>query len=103
MAEVERKRVDVPATIEPQQEIENLPTLFGRLGDDVMRLEDTKLSLIKVELKEDASFYARNAAFTAGGPMIALIGVTLANVTVAFFIANFFADDAAGAGGPTCE
>ena len=97
MAEVERKRVDVPATIEPQQEIENLPTLFGRLGDDVMRLVDTKLSLIKVELKEDASFYARNGAFTAVGAMIALIGFALANVAVAFFIANFFGNDSAGA------
>jgi len=97
MAEVERKRVDVPATVEPQPEIENLPTLFGRLGDDVMRLVDTKLSLIKVELKEDASFYARNGAFTAVGAMIALIGFALANVAVAFFIANFFASDSAGA------
>ena len=97
MAEVERKRVDVPAVVEPQAELENLPTLFGRLGDDVMRLVDTKLSLIKVELKEDASFYARNGAFTAVGAMIALIGFALANVAVAFFIANFFASDAAGA------
>src|SRR2546421_12579264 len=105
MAEVERKRVDVPATVEPQPEIENLPTLFGRLGDDVMRLVDTKLSLIKVELKEDASFYARNGAFTAVGALVALIGFALANVAVAFFIANFFANDSAGAGaqkfGPT--
>src|SRR2546423_15673484 len=97
MAEVERRRVDVPATVEPQPEIENLPTLFGRLGDDVMRLVDTKLSLIKVELKEDASFYARNGAFTAVGAMIALIGFALANVAVAFFIANFFGNDSAGA------
>src|SRR2546421_12696986 len=100
MAEVERKRVDVPATVEPQPEIENLPTLFGRLGDDVMRLVDTKLSLIKVELKEDASFYARNGAFTAVGAMIALIGFALANVAVAVFIANFFGSDSAGRGGP---
>src|SRR5437763_1262473 len=55
MAEVERKRVDVPATVEPQPEIENLPTLFGRLGDDVMRLVDAKLSRLRVALKEDAT------------------------------------------------
>lgn len=97
MAEVERKRVDLPATAQPQSDIEQLPTLFGRLGDDVMRLVDTKLSLIKVELKEDASFYARNAAFTVVGAMVALIGFALANVAVAFFIANLFANDAPGA------
>ena len=97
MAEVERRRVDLPETVEQRAEIEQLPPLFGRLGDDVMRLVDTKLSLIKVELKEDASFYARNSAFIAVGAMVALIGFALANVAVAFFIANFFANDAPGA------
>ena len=93
MAEVERRRVDVPATVEPQPEIENLPTLFGRLGDDVMRLVDTKLSLIKVELKEDASFYARN-----GEPNSLCCDQGLwERLAVAFFIANFFGNDSAGA------
>ena len=87
MAEVERRRADVPATA---AELENLPALVGKLGDDVMRLLDTKLSLVKVELKEDASFYARNGAFTAVGAMVALIGFALVNVAIAFFISNFF-------------
>src|ERR1043165_7223785 len=95
MAQMERKRTDLPATVEPQADLENLPTLFSRLGDDVMRLVDTKLSLIKVELKEDASFYARNAAFTAVGAMVALIGFALVNVAVAFFISTLFASGAA--------
>jgi uncharacterized membrane protein YqjE len=73
--------------------LENLPTLFGKLGDDVMRLVDTKLSLVKVELKEDASFYARNGAFTAVGAMVALIGFALVNVAIAFFISNFFGNE----------
>src|SRR2546423_5875908 len=97
MAEVERKRVDVPATIEPQPDVENLPALLGRLGDDVMRLVDTKLSLVKVELKEDASFYARNGAFTAVGAMVALIGFAPVNVAGAFFISNLLASDAGAA------
>lgn len=95
MAEVERRRADVPAASQPAMDVENLPALLGRLGDDVMRLVDTKLSLVKVELKEDASFYARNGAFTAVGAMVALIGFALLNVAVAFFISNFFANDAA--------
>ena len=103
MAEVERRRVDLPAPAQTGSELENLPTLFGKLGDDVMRLVDTKLSLVKVELKEDASFYARNGAFTAVGAMVALIGFALVNVAVAFFISNFFANEAAAAErfGPT--
>src|SRR5215213_7071084 len=97
MAEVERRRADVPAASQPAIDVENLPALLGRLGDDVMRLVDTKLSLIKVVLKEDASFYARNGAFTAVGAMVALIGFALVNVAVAFFISNFFANEAATA------
>src|SRR5919205_1558078 len=96
MAEVERRRVDLPAQAGAGSELENLPTLLGKLGDDVMRLVDTKLSLVKVELKEDASFYARNGAYTAVGAMVALIGFALVNVAVAFFIANLFGSDAAG-------
>ena len=97
MAQMERKRTDLPATVEPQADLENLPTLFSRLGDDVMRLVDTKLSLVKVELKEDASFYARNGAYTAVGAMVALIGFALVNVAIAFFIANLFGSNTAGA------
>jgi hypothetical protein len=103
MAEVERRRADVPATVQGGIDLENLPTLLGKLGDDVMRLVDTKLSLVKVELKEDASFYARNGAFMAVGAMVALIGFALVNVAIAFFISNFFANEAAAAErfGPT--
>ena len=95
MAEVERRRADVPAASQPAIDMENLPALLGRLGDNVMQLVDTKLSLVKVELKEDAAFYARNGALTAVGAMVALIGFALLNVAVAFFISNFFANDAA--------
>ena len=95
MAEVERRRADLPAT-QTGIDLENLPTLFGKLGDDVMRLVDTKLSLVKVELKEDASFYARNAALTAVGGIIAAIGFALVNVAVAFFISTLFGNDEAG-------
>ena len=95
MAEVERRRVDVPVPAQAGSELENLPTLFGKLGDDVMRLVDTKLSLVKVELKEDASFYARTGALIAVGALVALMGFALLNVGVAFFISNFFGNASA--------
>jgi uncharacterized membrane protein YqjE len=93
MAEVERRAA--PAA-EPQADIENLPALLGRLGDHVMTLVDTKLSLVKVELKEDAAFYARNAALTAVGGVVAAIGFALVNVAIAFFISTLFGSDDAG-------
>src|SRR5918993_2894337 len=99
MADLERSTAAAPAPArEPlQADIDSLPALFGRLGDNVMQLVDTKLSLIKVELKEDASFYARNSALMAVGAVVATVGFALVNVAVAFFIASFFGSDAAGA------
>jgi uncharacterized membrane protein YqjE len=70
---------------------ENLPSLFSRLGDDVMQLFDTKISLLKVELKEEANAYARGGAMIAVGGVIAGIGFALLNVAVAFGIAVLLA------------
>ncbi len=67
---------------------ESLPSLFSRLGDDVMQLFDTKISLLKVELKEEANTYARGGAMIAVGGVIAAIGFALLNVALAFGIAT---------------
>jgi uncharacterized membrane protein YqjE len=73
-------------------ENENLPSLFSRLGDDVMQLFDTKMSLLKVELKEEANAYARGGAMIAVGGVIAAIGFALLNVALAFGIAMLIAN-----------
>lgn len=73
---------------------ETLPTLFSRLGDDVMQLFDTKLSLLKVEMKEEASAYAHSGVMIAVGGIIAAIGFALLNVALAFGISTLFADTA---------
>jgi uncharacterized membrane protein YqjE len=75
---------------ESKTETESLPTLFSRLGDDVMQLFDTKMSLLKVELKEEANEYARGAVMIAVGGIIAAIGFALLNVAVAFGISTLF-------------
>ena len=95
MAELERRTAAAPA---PQQQptpadIESLPGLFGRLGEDVMTLVDTKLSLIKVELKEDAAVYGRGGAMIAAGGVLAAIGFALLNVAIAFAISTLFSFD----------
>jgi uncharacterized membrane protein YqjE len=76
----------------PRTENENLPSLFSRLGDDVMQLFDTKMSLLKVELKEEANAYARGGAMIAVGGVIAAIGFALVNVAVAFGISVLLAN-----------
>jgi uncharacterized membrane protein YqjE len=73
---------------------ENLPTLFSRLGDDVMQLFDTKMSLLKVEIKEEANAYASSGAMIAVGGIVAAIGFALLNVALAFGISILFAETA---------
>lgn len=78
------------AAMQSPSDFENLTSLVGRLGEDVMTLVDTKISLLKIEVKEDVSSYVRNGVLTVAGAMIALIGFLLLNVAIAFFISKLF-------------
>ena len=78
-------RVAVEKPSEPHSEIENLPGLFTRLGDDVMRLFDTKFSLLKVEVKEDVNAFLRGTILIAAGAVVAVIGFALVNVALIAF------------------
>jgi uncharacterized membrane protein YqjE len=80
------------AAMSSRSENESLPSLFSRLGDDVMQLFDTKMSLLKVELKEEANAYARGGALIAVGGVIAAIGFALLNVAVAFGVSILLAN-----------
>ena len=90
MADLERTGYAAAPATHTQSDIEALPTLIGKLGDDVMRLLDAKLGLLKVEAGEDAKFYGRNGTFIAVGGVVAAIGFALVNVAVAFFISSIF-------------
>ena len=92
MADLERSTAAAPAT-SVQADIEALPTLFGRLGDDVMKLLDTKLSLLKVEVKEDADAYIRGGVMIGIGGVIAAVGFALLNVAVAFGVSTLLPAD----------
>jgi uncharacterized membrane protein YqjE len=70
---------------------ENLPGLFSRLGDDVMQLFNSQLALFKVEIKEEASAYARGVTMIAVGAVIAVVGFALLNVAIAFAVSTLFA------------
>ena len=75
----------------PTRPDENLPTLFGRLGDDVMELFNSQLALFKVEIKEEANAYARGITMIAIGAVVAIIGFALLNVAIAFGVSTLFA------------
>lgn len=86
MAEMERGSAAAPARInEAQTDIENLPALFGRLSDGVTTLLDTKLSLLKVEIKEDVNGYVNGAVKILIGGIVAAVGFAILNVAIALF------------------
>ncbi|MFN2530359.1 MAG: phage holin family protein [Pyrinomonadaceae bacterium] len=70
---------------------ESLPGLLTRLGDDVMQLINTQLTLFKVEIKEEASAYIRSAIVIGAGAVVAAIGFALLNVAIAFGVSTLFA------------
>ena len=84
-ADQRRNGLDAP------QDPDSLPSLFGRLGDDVMQLFNSQLALFKVEIKEEASVYARNVTMIAIGAVIATVGFALLNVAIAFAVSTLFA------------
>ncbi|MDQ1522509.1 MAG: hypothetical protein QOE47_433, partial [Pyrinomonadaceae bacterium] len=95
MAELERRATAAAPAQAAQQnaqalDIEGLPAMLGRLGDNVMTLVDAKIGLAKVELKEEAAAYGSKIAMIAVGGALAAIGFALLNVAVAFFMARLF-------------
>ena len=89
MADLEKRTAAAPArNSDAQVDVEGLPALFGRLSDGVTTLLDTKLSLLKVEIKEDVSAYTRNAITILIGGIIAAVGFAIVNVAVALFVGS---------------
>ena len=89
MAELEKGTAAAPAkNAEARTDSEGLPVLFGRLSDGVTTLLDTKLSLLKVEIKEDVRSYVRGAVSILIGGIIAAIGFAILNVAVAVFVGS---------------
>ena len=80
-----------PDELATRNDTESLPGLFSRLGDDVMELFNSQLALFKVEIKEEASAYARGITMIAIGAVIAIVGFALLNVAIAFAVSTLFA------------
>ena len=77
--------------LDTRNDTENLPNLFSRLGDDVMQLFNSQLALFKVEIKEEATAYARGITMIGIGAVIATVGFALLNVAIAFAVSTLFA------------
>ena len=73
---------------------DSLPALVGRLGEDLSRLVDSKLSLLKIEIQDDLRSYLRGAAQAVAAGAVAAVGFGLVSVGVALFGANLLAQSA---------
>ena len=68
----------------------SLPSLIGRLGHDIVTLLDTKLGLLKLEIKEDVNAYVRGRVSIGVGGILAAVGFSLLNVAIALLVSALF-------------
>jgi uncharacterized membrane protein YqjE len=83
-----------PSRTHPASEpddLPTLPTLIGRLGDQVSELVDTKIDLLKIEVKEEVNTYLHGSVIVAAGGVMAAVGFSLVNVAAALGASLLFA------------
>lgn len=77
-------------TLERREQQNDLPSLVERLAGDVANLFDQKVTLLKIELKEEVDAYVRGSIFIAAGGIVAAVGFALANIALAFAVSTLF-------------
>jgi len=73
-----------------QEQPEGLPALFAKMADELTQLFDTKLALLRVELKEEVSSDTRGVMTLAIGRVVVVVGFALLNVAIAFLVSTVF-------------
>jgi len=76
----------------PGSETADLPVLFRRLGEDVTDLFDTKVALLRVEMKQEVNTFTRGIALIVIGSTIAAIGFALVNIALALGVSELLAN-----------
>ena len=74
------------------KEDDDLPSLIARLADDVATLFDQKVTLLRVEVKEEFDAYVRGGILILAGGIVSGVGFALANIALAFAVSMLFAD-----------
>jgi len=78
-------------TLERREQQNDLPSLVERLAGDIANLFDQKVTLLKIELKEEVDAYVRGSIIIAAGGIVAAVGFALANIALAFAVSTLFA------------
>ena len=63
---------------------ESLPGLVARLGEDLSGLVDSKLGLLKIELRDELRSYRRGVVGVLAGGVVVAVGLGLVGVALAF-------------------
>jgi hypothetical protein len=71
---------------------DSLPSLFGRMGDELTKLVDLRFNLLKVEIREDVGAYVHHGVMMVVGGIVVAVGFALANIAFSFFISTLFAN-----------
>ena len=70
--------------------VTDLTSLLQRLAEDLAKLFDQKLALLKVEVKEEIDAYVRGAIIILAAGIVAAVGFALVNVALAFAVSTLF-------------
>jgi hypothetical protein len=71
---------------------DSLPSLFGRMGNELSKLVDLRFNLLKVEIREDVGAYVHHGVMMVVGGIVVAVGFALANIAFSFFISTLFAN-----------
>ena len=80
--------------VEASSSSDSLPALVGRLGEDLTHLVDSKLSLLKIEIRDDLHSYLRGAVHVVAAGVVAAVGFGLVSIGVTLFAATLLVKSA---------
>ena len=63
-----------------------LPSLFNRFGDQLLRLFDTHLALFKAELKGAVKIYSKHFILTIASALVALVGFSFLSIGLVLWL-----------------
>lgn len=72
---------------------EPLPELITRLGQDVVKMIEARLALLKLEIVEDIETMARQGLWMVLGAVLAIVGVALLCLSLGFAVAVLLPTD----------
>jgi uncharacterized membrane protein YqjE len=71
-------------------ELRDIPVMIRRLGSDLSTYADQKMALFKAEMREEVRGLLRGTGMMVAGGVLAVLGLSLINIALGFFLARIF-------------